>query len=124
MNMMISAALVTLATTGNPAELKDVLGGKIVENKKMDTSVLNEGEHYAPPALVVGNTTYRMVAPTQVTDNFVIKTGNTVVRLDVGKSEGDNVLRVVATSRDGTAYQSTGDDWWSRLKGKLGFGDK
>ncbi len=99
MNTIISAALITLATTGNPAELKEVIGGKIIEDKSMSTAVLNAGEHYAPPALVVGNTTYRMVAPTQVTDNFVIQTGKIIVRFDVGKSEGDNVVRVVATAR-------------------------
>ncbi|MBE8191683.1 MAG: hypothetical protein HAW64_05660 [Alphaproteobacteria bacterium] len=122
--LMISDELVTLATTGDPSGLKSVLGGKVVENLNTDTSVLNGDEHYAPPALVVGGTTYRMVAPTDTTDNFIIKTGDSVVRFDIGKSEGDNVIRVVATSGEGASgFTNSGDSWYDILLGKLGLGD-
>jgi hypothetical protein len=125
MNMMLSAALITLATTGNPVDLQADLGGEIVENLDTNTSVLKEGEHYAPPALVVNGTTYRMVAPTVATDNFIIQTGDLLIRLDAGVSEGDNVLRVVSASSTmgNDAHLSGGESFWSRFKGRLGLGD-
>ena len=123
--MIISAALITLATTGDPTALQAELGGEIMENLDTDKTVLMEGEHYAPPALVVGGTTYRMVAPTATTDNFIIETDGLIVRLDAGVSEGDNVLRVVSFSMmdDAMGHQSSGESTWGKLKARLGFGD-
>ena len=121
--MILTPALITLATTGNPTALQKELGG---ENAQTFTNpaVLNQGEAYAPPALVVKGTTYRMVAPTKTTDNFVIETSGLVVRMDTGVSEGDNVLRVVATSATGASgFISEGETFWTKLLGKLGLGD-
>ena len=122
--MIATAALITLATTGDPTALQKELGGEIRKNLPTNRAVLNQGEAYAPPALVVNGTTYRMVAPIQTTDNFVIETNGLVVRMDAGVSEGDNVLRVVATSSTGASgYMSGGETFWTKLLGKLGLGD-
>ena len=122
--MIATAALITLATTGDPAALQKELGGEIRKNLPTNRAVLNQGEAYAPPALVVNGTTYRMVAPIETTDNFVIETNGLVVRMDAGVSEGDNVLRVVATSSTGASgYMSGGETFWTKLLGKLGLGD-
>ncbi|MCY4505328.1 MAG: hypothetical protein OXB87_05055 [Hyphomicrobiales bacterium] len=99
MDITVTAALITLATTGDPSALQQKLGGEIRENLPTSRAVLNQGEMYAPPALTVKGTTYRMVAPTVTTDNFVIETGDLIVRFDTGVSEGDRVLRVVAAAR-------------------------
>lgn len=122
--MILTPALITLATTGNPTALQKELGGEIRADLPTNPAVLNQGEAYAPPALVVKGTTYRMVAPTKTTDNFVIETSGLVVRMDTGVSEGDNVLRVVATSATGASgFISEGETFWTKLLGKLGLGD-
>ena len=44
-----------------------------------------------------------------MTDNFIIQTSDLIVRMDVGVSEGDNVLRVVAAIPNmGVFYDSDG----------------
>ncbi len=97
--MFISEALIILATTGDPSALQSELGGVVVEDLPMSSAVLTGGERYAPPALVVNGTVYRMVHPDKTTDNMVIQTGNLIVRLDVGHSEKDNVVRAVAAAK-------------------------
>jgi hypothetical protein len=51
MDLMISAALIELATKGNPFNLQKKIGGEIVYNLETDRCVLRDDEHCAPPAL-------------------------------------------------------------------------
>ena len=51
MDQMISAALIELATKGNPFNLQKKIGGEIVYNLETDRGVLRDDEHCAPPAL-------------------------------------------------------------------------
>ena len=91
-----SAALVTLATTGNPDALQAELGGTVTSSEELQGKVgsllkLDKSEHLAPKALVTPNgETYAMVAPTITKDNyiFVDRMGN-AMRMDVGATEGD-----------------------------------
>ena len=53
MDLMISAALIELATKGNSVYLQKKIGGEIVYNLKTDRGVLREDEHYAPHALEI-----------------------------------------------------------------------
>ena len=124
--MMISAALIELATKGNPVSLQKKIGDEIVYNLETDRGVLREDEHYAPPALEVNGTIYRMVAPGITTDNFIIQASDLIVRMDAGVSEGDSVLRVVAaTSLTGvSAYDSDGEGIWRTMKNHLGIGNR
>ena len=109
MDLMISAALIELATKGNHVYLQKKIGGEIVYNLKTDRGVLREDEHYATPALEINGTIYRVIGPGLTTDNFIIQTSDLIVRIDVGFSEGDNVLRVVAaTPNMGVFYDSDG----------------
>lgn len=79
MDLMVSAALIELATKGNPVSLQKKIGGEIVYILETDRGVLREDEHYAPPALEVNGTIYRMVAPSLTSDNFIIKTSDLIV---------------------------------------------
>lgn len=126
MDLMISVALIELATSGDPARLQSIIGGEIVYGLATDAGVLEEGEHYAPPALEVDGTIYRMVAPGKTTDNFIIQTGDLLVRLDAGVSEGDHLLRVVAaTPLTGTAIrESKGESLWKAIRNRLGVGSR
>ena len=67
-----SAALIILATTGNPVPLQEELGGKIVESSEINAaSILTGEEHLAPKALLLDDgTLVAMVAPT------ITKTGS------------------------------------------------
>ena len=123
---MISAALIELATKGNPVSLQKKIGGEIVYNLETDRGVLREDEHYAPPALEVNCTIYRMVAPGLTSDNFVIQTSDLIVRMDAGVSEGDSVLRIVAaTPLTGiSTYDSDGGGIWKTTKNHLGIGNR
>ena len=98
MDLMISAALIQLATKGNPVNLQKKIGGEIVYNLETDRGVLREDEHYVPPALEINGTIYRMIAPGLTTDNFIIQTSDLIVRMDEGVRDGDNVLRVAAAT--------------------------
>lgn len=102
------------------------IGDEIVYNLETDRGVLREDEHYAPPALEVNGTIYRMVAPGITTDNFIIQTSDLIVRMDAGVSEGDSVLRVVAaTPLTGvSAYDSDGEGIWRTMKNHLGIGNR
>ena len=126
MDLMISAALVELATKGNPVSLQKKIGGEIVYNLETDRGVLREEEHYSPPALEVNGTIYRMVAPGLTSDNFIIQTSDLIVRMDAGVSEGDNVLRVVAaTPLTGVSkYDSNREGIWRTMKNHLGIGNR
>ena len=126
MDLIISAALIELATKGNPVSLQKKIGGEIVYNLETDRGVLREDEHYAPPALEVNGTIYRMVAPSLTSDNFIIQTSDLIVRMDAGVSEGDSVLRVVAaTPLTGVStYGSDGEGIWRTMKNHLGIGNR
>ncbi len=126
MDLMISAALIELATSGNPVKLQKKIGGEIVYNLQTNRGVLREDEHYAPPALEVNGTIYRMVAPGLTTDNFIIQTADLIVRLDAGVSEGDHLLRVVAaTPLTGVStYESDGEGIWRSMKNHFGIGNR
>ena len=123
---MISAALVELATKGNPVSLQKKIGGEIVCNLETDRGVLRENEHYAPPALEVNCTIYRIVAPGITTHNFITKTSDLIVRMDAGVSEGDSVLRVVPATplTGGSAYHSDGEGILRTMKNYLGIGNR
>ena len=109
MDLMISAALIELATKGNAVYLQKKIGGEIVYKLKNYRGVLREDEHYAPPALEINGTIYRVIGQGLTTDNFIIQTSDLIVRMDAGVSEGDNVLRVVAaTPNMGVFYDSDG----------------
>lgn len=92
-----SAALITLATTGNPVPLRDELGGTVVKSDRISAaSVLSGDEHLAPDALLLEDgTLVAMVAPTITKDNFVVFKDGEVQRLDVGHTEGTNIPFVV-----------------------------
>jgi hypothetical protein len=126
MDLMISAALIELATKGNPVSLQKKIGGEIVYNLETDRGVLREDEHYAPPALEVNGTIYRMAAPGLTSDNFIIQTSDLIVRMDASVSEGDSVLRVVAaTPLTGVSnYDSNGEGIWRTMKNNLGIGNR
>lgn len=116
-----SAALITLATTGNPVPLKGELGGNIVDSSKIDASaVLNNDEHLAPKALMMEDgTLVAMVAPTITKDNFVVFANGEVNRLDVGYTEGTNIPFLVSDVdevRDGGAsiFEQIGH-WFENL---------
>ncbi len=103
-----SAALITLATTGNPVPLQAELGGSIVESSEISaTKVLTGEEHLAPKALLLEDgTLIAMVAPTITKDNFVVFKNNEVRRLDVGFTQGTNIpflVEDVAAVTDGGA---------------------
>lgn len=97
-----SDALVTLATTGNPAPLHAELGGTVISSEALQQKAgsllkLEKQEHLAPMALVTSNgETYAMVAPTITKDNFILvdSEGN-VMRMDVGNTEGHRMPFVV-----------------------------
>ena len=97
-----SDALITLATTGNPAPLHAELGGTVISSEALQKKVgsllkLEKQEHLAPMALVTPNgETYAMVAPTITKDNFILadSEGN-VMRMDVGNTEGHRMPFVV-----------------------------
>ena len=109
MDLMISAALIELATKGNPVYLQKKIGGEIDYNLETDRGVLREDEHYAPPELEINGTICRVIGPGLKTDNFIIQTIDLIVRMDAGVSEGDNVQRVVAaTPNMGVFYDSDG----------------
>ncbi len=85
---MISAALIELATKGNPVYLQKKIGGEIVYNLETDRGVLIEDEHYAPPALEINGTIYRVIWQGLTTDNFIIQTSYLIFRMDAGVIEG------------------------------------
>ena len=126
MDLMISAALIELATKGNPVNLQKKIGEEIVYNLETDRGVLREDEHYVPPALEINGTIYRMIAPGLTTDNFIIQTSDLIVRMDAGVSEGDNVLRVVAaTPLTGVSvYDSDEEGLWRTMKNHFGIGNR
>jgi len=99
-----SAALVTLATTGNPEPLHAELGGTVISSEDLQKKAnalmkLQKTEHLAPKALVAPNgEVYAMVAPTLTKDNFILADGQgNLVRVDVGDSEGHRMPFVVET---------------------------
>lgn len=103
-----SAALITLATTGNPVPLRAELGGTIVESNRIPAQkVLTGKEHLAPKALLLDDgTLIAMVAPTITKDNFVVFKNGKVNRLDLGFTEGTNVpfrVKDVSAVTDGGA---------------------
>ena len=126
MDLIISAALIELATKGNPVSLQKKIGGEIVYNLETDRGVLREDEHYAPPALEVNGTIYIMVALGLTSDNFIIQTSDFIVRMDAGVSEGESVLRVfAATPLTGVStYDSDGEGIWRTMKNHLGIGNR
>lgn len=126
MDLMISAALIELATKGNPVNLQKKIGGEIVYNLETDRGVLREDEHYVSPALEINGTIYRMIAPGLTTDNFIIQTSDLIVRMDAGVSEGDNVLRVVAAKplTGVSVYDSDGEGLWRTMKNHFGIGNR
>lgn len=126
MDLMISAALVELATKGNPVSLQKKIGGEIVCNFETDRGVLREDEYYAPPALEVNCMIYRIVAPGITTHNFMVKTSDLMVRMDAGVSEGDSVLCVVAaTPLTGVSvYHSDGEGILRTMKNHMGIGNR
>ncbi len=95
---MILAALIELATKGNHVNLPKKIGGEIVYNLETDRGVLRECKHYAPPALEINSTIYRVTCSGLTADNCIIQTNDSIVRMDAGVSEGDNVLCVVAAT--------------------------
>ena len=103
-----TAALITLATTGNPVPLRDEIGGEIVDSSEINAaSVLNADEHLAPKALLMSDgSIVAMVAPTITKDNFVVFENGKVRRLDVGNTEGTNIpflVEDVESVKDGGA---------------------
>jgi uncharacterized protein YdeI (BOF family) len=118
------AALITLATTGNPEPLHALLGGTIISSEALQSRAgkqlnLAKNEHLAPKALVTPTgETYAMVAPTITKDNFMFldNKGN-VMRMDVGDTEGHHMPFVVlAIVEDGgTAWYV---EFWNWLTGK------
>lgn len=116
-----SAALIALATTGNPVPLQGELGGEIVESSAINAaSVLQADEHLAPKALKLEDgTMIAMVAPTITKDNFVVAENGEVRRLDVGNTEGTNIpfaVEDVESVKDGGAsvWEQIGH-WWENL---------
>lgn len=97
-----SAALIALATTGNPVPLQAELGGEIVESSEINAaSVLTGDEHLAPKALLMEDgTLVAMVAPTITKDNFVVFEDGKVRRLDVGHTEGTHIPFAVENVED------------------------
>ena len=86
MDLMISAALIELATKGYPVNLQKKIGEEIVYKLKNYRGVLREDEHYTPLALEINGTIYRMIAPVLTTDNFIIQISDLIVRMDAGVS--------------------------------------
>jgi len=76
MDLMISAALIELATKGYPVNLQKKIGGEIVYKLKTDRGALREDEHYATPALEINGTIYIVIGPGLTTDNFIIQTSD------------------------------------------------
>ena len=119
---LASAALITLATTGNPVPLKEELGGTVVPSSVIETSssVLEDEEHLAPKALMMEDgTLIAMVAPTVTKDNFVIFSEGSIQRLDVGYTEGTNkpfLVKDVDDVKDGgaSALEKVGH-WFQNL---------
>ncbi len=109
-----SAALITLATTGNPVPLQGELGGKIVDSSEINaTSVLNGDEHLAPKALMLEDgMLVAMVAPTITKDNFVVFSGGEVRRLDAGHTEGTNTPFLV---EDVEKVKDGGASMWEQI---------
>ena len=126
MDLMISAALIELATKGNPVYLQKKIGGEIVYNLETDRGVLRECKHYAPPALEINSTIYRVTGSGLTSNNFIIQTSDSIVRMDAGVSEGDNVLRVIAaTPLTGVSvYDSDGEGLWRTMKNNIGIGNR
>ena len=117
-----SAALITLATTGNPVPLQEELGGEIVESSVINAAaVLQADEHLAPKALKLEDgMLVAMVAPTITKDNFVVFADGEVRRLDVGNTEGTNIpfaVEDVESVKDGGAsiWEQIGH-WWENLR--------
>ena len=88
MDLMISAALIELATKDYPVYLQKKIGGEIVYNLETYRGALREDEHYAPPTLEINGTIYRIVAPALTTDNFIIQISDLIVRMDAGVNGG------------------------------------
>lgn len=109
-----SAALVTLATTGNPVPLQAERGGRVIDSDGLDaSSVLLAEEHLAPKALRLDSNTYvAMVAPIITKDNFVVITNGRAQRLDVGHTEGTHVPFVV---NDIEAVKDGGASIWEQI---------
>ena len=81
---------------------------KFNEEQIFQTS-MSKMEFWRPSFLEINCTIYRVIGPGLTTDNFIIQTSDLIVRIDVGVSEGDNVLRVVAaTPKMGVFYDSDG----------------
>lgn len=125
-----SAALITLATTGNPVPLQEEMGGMIVSSDKINASlVIQSDEHLAPKALVLEDgVMVAMVAPTITKDNFVVSINGKVSRLDVGHTEGHNIPFVVEdvdSVKDGGAsiWEQIGH-WFENLFAGSGKSDK
>lgn len=116
-----SAALITLATTGNPVPLRNEMGGAVVDSSPLNaTSVLQKEEHLAPKALSLeGDIFVAMVAPTVTKDNFVVITKGRAKRFDVGHTEGHNMpfaVKDVDSVKDGGAsiFEQIGH-WFDNL---------
>ena len=123
--VVASAALLVLATTGDPVPLQKELGGKIVESSVIPAAtVLEEGEHLAPSALQLEDgSIVAMVAPTVTKDNFVVFENGAVRRLDVGHTEGTNIPFAVADVDEvkdgGASIWSQIGHWFQNLSSKL-----
>ncbi len=111
---LASAALITLATTGNPVPLKNELGGTVVDSSQIKAAgVLEQEEHLAPKALLLGDgTLVAMVAPTVTKDNFVVSKEGVIKRLDVGHTEGTNMPFLV---KDVAAVKDGGASIWAQI---------
>lgn len=109
-----SAALITLATTGNPVPLQAEMGGQIVDSDRINAmAVLDGEEHLAPKALLLQDgTLVAMVAPTITKDNFVVSADNGVRRLDVGHTEGTHIPFLV---KDLEAVKDGGASIWEQI---------
>lgn len=109
-----SAALIALATTGNPVPLQKELGGEIVSSDRISAeTVLSSEEHLAPKALLMRDgSLVAMVAPIITKDNFVVLSNGTVQRLDVGHTEGSNIPFVVHNIMD---VEDGGASIWEQI---------
>lgn len=54
----------------HPVNLQKKIGGEIAFNFETDRGVLRECEHYAPPALEINGTIYRVIKLGLTADNF------------------------------------------------------
>lgn len=125
-----SAGLISLATTGNPAQLQKELGGEIVSSAMLRQAAgaaaldklldISKSEHMAPMALKAPTGEwYAMVAPTITKDNFILLDQDGIPhRLDVGDNEGTHMPKEVTTikSDGGTPWYK---EFWYWIKGKV-----